>query len=467
MYTSLEELNEWLSTPMEGRIEFKEAKNTYGAEKLMQYCVAIANEGGGKFILGVTNLIPRKIVGTHAFENTEGIQSTIFERLKFRVDVEERQHRDGRVVIFHVPSRPRGLPYAYNGQHWMRVGEELHIMSQDQLRAIFDEGKPDWLSEFALMNVADQEILRLLDIDTYFRLTKQPQVQDNILQILERERLIEKVGKNFSITNLGAILFAKKLDPFEGVKRKAVRVIVYEGTDKPSKRITDITGNMGYAVGFERLINFISNYLPKNEVIGKALRETVPMYPDIAIRELVANAIIHQDLNETGTSVIIEIYADRVEISNPGIPSISPEHFIDEFQSRNERLANLMRRLRICEETGRGIDYVIKSVEAFQLPAPDFRAGERRTMAILFGHKEIDEMDGGDRIRACYQHCVLKFVMEERMTNQSLRERFKLPESKSDLISRIIHEAVDAKLVRLANPESASKRYSQYVPYWA
>jgi ATP-dependent DNA helicase RecG len=465
--TTIEELNEWLNIPAEGQIEFKEAKNTYSTEKVMQYCVAIANEGGGKLILGVTNSVPRKIVGTHAFENIQDIQSKIFERLKFRVDVEEKQHRDGRLVIFHIPPRPRGLAYEYNGQHWMRIGEELQIMSQDQLRAIFDEGKPDWLSELALTNIGEEDVVRLLDIDTYFRLTKRQPPQNSVLQILEREKLVVKSRKKFSITNLAAILFAKALDDFDGAKRKAVRVIVYEGKDKPSKRITDVTGKMGYAVGFERLIDFISKYLPTNEIIGKALRETVPMYPDIAIRELVANAIIHQDFNETGTSVIIEIYADRIEISNPGIPSIPPDHFIDEFQSRNERLANLMRRLRICEETGRGIDYVIKAVEAFQLPAPDFRVGERRTLAVLFGHKELDEMDTDDRIRACYQHCVLKLVMQEKMTNQSLRERFKLPESKTDLISRIIHETVNAKLIKLANPESASKRYTQYVPYWA
>ena len=304
-------------------------------------------------------------------------------------------------------------------------------------------------------------------IDTYFRLTNRQRPQSDVFQIMERERLIEKARKKYSITNLAVILFAKALDVFDAAKRKAVRVIVYEGRDKPSKRIGDITGNLGYAVGFERLIDFVSKHLPTNEIIGKALRETVPMYPDIAIRELVANALIHQDFNETGTSGIIEIYADRIEISNPGIPTIAPDRLIEEFQSRNERLANLMRRMRICEETGRGIDSAITAVEAFQLPAPDFRAGERRTLAVLFGHKELKEMDANDKIRACYQHCVLKFVMNEKMTNQSLRERFKLPESKTDLISRIIHETADAGLIRLANPESPSKRYTRYVPYWA
>jgi ATP-dependent DNA helicase RecG len=342
-------------------------------------------------------------------------------------------------------------------------------MSPDRLREIFAEGKPDWFSEIAIANVKESQILTLLDWGTYFLLTKQPLLSDQgIIELFERERLIVKNNENeYSITNLGAILFAKEINYFPNLSRKAIRVIVYEGKNKAARTKKDTVGTKGYAVGFEGLINFISSYLPKNEVIGKAFRETVQMYPDIAIRELVANAIIHQDYTEGGTSIIIEIYHDRIEISNPGIPFIAVERFIDEFQSRNEHLASLMRRMRICEEKGSGIDKVIGSVEAYQLPAPDFRAGERRTTVILFGHKEIEDMENNDKVRACYQHCVLKWVMEERMTNQSLRERFKLPEAKSDLISRIIHDATEANLVKLSNPDSTSRRYAQYVPFWA
>ena len=470
MPTTTEEFNKWLDVPYEdGHIEFKEAKNQYPTEKIMCYCVGIANEGGGKFILGITNTIPRKIVGTQAFTNVQDIQSKIFQTLEFRVDVEELNHPEGRVIIFHIPSRPKGVPYHYNGKHFMRVGEELHVMSTDRLREIFSEGKPDWFSEIALANVGETDIYELLDIEIYFKLTKQPlPLEESVLERFEQERLIVRNKKgNFSITNLGAILFAKKLKHFPDLERKAIRLIVYDGKDKTAPTKTDNVGLRGYVVGFEPLINFISSFLPKNEVIGKAFRETVQMYPDIAIRELVANAIIHQDYTETGTSVIVEVYNDRIEITNPGLPFIPLERFIDEFQSRNERLAALMRRLRICEEKGSGIDKVISSVEAFQLPAPDFRAGERRTNIILFGHKEFEDMESQDKIRACYQHCVLKWVMEQRMTNQSLRERFKLSESKADLVSRIIHDAVEANLIKSANPESTSRRYTQYIPHWA
>lgn len=469
MTTTTEQLNAWLAIQDEGCIEFKEAKNSYSEIKIFQYCIAITNEGGGKLILGIANEKPRQVIGTHACPNIQDIESRIFEILKFRVVAEEVHHDDKRVLIFHIPSRPNGIPREYKGAYLMRVGEETHPMTPDQLRKIFDEGKPDWFSEFAISRLRSENVFDLLHVDTYFRLTGQPlpTSQEEILRRLEQEHLIARVVSDFSITNLGAILFAKKLNAFPDLERKAVRVIVYDGNNKTAPTREDIVGVRGYASGFERLIDFMGSHLPRNEIIGRALRETVPMYPSIAVRELVANALIHQDFDETGTSVIIEIYSDRIEISNPGIPPIATDRFIDEFVSRNERLASLMRRMRICEEKGSGIDKVIGSVEAYQLPAPDFRAGERRTQAILFAHKGIEEMDNTDRIRACYQHCALKYVMEERMTNQSLRERFKLSEAKSDLISRIIHDAVEAGYIKPANPENTSRRYTQYIPHWA
>ncbi len=266
--------------------------------------------------------------------------------------------------------------------------------------------------------------------------------------------------------NLGALLFAKDLKDFTTVAPKGPRVVGYAGKNKLKMRI-DRFGSRGYVYGFENLIDFINAQLPPNIIIGKAFREEYKMFPDIAVRELVANALIHQDFNEDGMFVTVEIYADRMEISNPGVPPIATDRLIDADKSRNESLADLMRRLRICERAGSGIDKVIVAVEAWQLPAPDFRTGEREFSVVLFSHTEFDEMSRNDKIRACFQHCVLKYVMNEKMTNQSLRERFNLSEAKSHLVSRVIRETVDAGHIKLDDPESTSRRYSRYIPYWA
>jgi predicted HTH transcriptional regulator len=207
--------------------------------------------------------------------------------------------------------------------------------------------------------------------------------------------------------------------------------------------------------------------LPQNEVIKDALRAEVKLVPEIAIRELAANALIHQDLTMSGASVMIEIYLNRLAISNPGEPIVPVERFIDGYQSRNERLATLMRRMGICEEKSSGIDRVVQTAELYQLPAPDFRVSNSRTLVLIYGPRPFDEMDRDDRIRACYQHCALKWVMTERMTNQSLRERFRLPESKSAIVSQIISATMEAELIKPDEKVGGSRKFARYLPFWA
>jgi predicted HTH transcriptional regulator len=164
---------------------------------------------------------------------------------------------------------------------------------------------------------------------------------------------------------------------------------------------------------------------------------------------------------------MVEIYDDRIEISNPGKPVVPPERYIDENLSRNERLAGLMRRLGACEEKGSGIDKVVMQVEIYQLPAPDFRTTLNRTVSVVFGHRQFDAMTRADRIRACYQHAALKYVMNEHMTNRSLRERFGLGEDKSALVSQVIAAAIEEGLVKPDESVGASKRLARYLPVWA
>jgi len=436
MPTTPEQIDLWRKSPSESqRLEFKEAKTQLDNRKLYGYCVAIANEGGGLLILGVGDKPPRPIVGTAAFNDPVAMAAKLFHAVGFRVDIEEVLHPDGRVVVFHIPSRPRGTAYHLNGAYLMRSGEELVPMSEDQLRRIFAEGGPDWLEEQSRTGLNYQDVVELLDTQTYFELLKlaYPSERDGVINRLLSERLVDVGEDGLSIRRLGALLLAKKLDDFPDVSRKAPRVVVYSGTSKVETKL-DQKGIKGYAVGFQGLVRFVMSQLPQNEVIEDALRREVKLLPEIVIRELVANALIHQDFREVGTSMMVEVYSNRVEISSPGEPIVPVDRFIDGYQSRNERLADLMRRFGICEEKSSGIDKVVHAAEVFQLPAPDFRAGHRRTQVIIYGPKDFEDMDRDHRIRACYQHCALKCVMAEQMTNQSLRERFDLPEAKSAIV---------------------------------
>lgn len=469
MPTTPAQIDLWRSVSSEHqRLEFKEAKTQFDNRKLYEYCVALANEGGGYLLLGVSDKPPRAVVGTAAFDNPVAMAEKLFEAVGFRVDIEAVQHPDGRVLVFHIPSRPRGTAYHLDGKYLMRAGEALVPMSEDQLRRIFAEGGPDWLEEHTKQGLDAQEVIELLDTQTFFELLKLPYPTDQagVLDRLAKERLIDSPDGSYAIRRIGALLLAKRLADFEELARKSPRVVVYQGSSKLETKL-DQTGTKGYAVGFQGLIRFIMGQLPQNEVIENALRKEVKLVPEIIIRELVANALIHQDLTMTGVSVMVEIYANRVEISNPGEPVVPVTRFIDGYQSRNERVADLMRRMGICEEKSSGIDKVVGAAEVYQLPAPDFRVGLRRTIVMIFGPKPFEEMDRDDRIRACYQHCALKWVMSERMTNQTLRERFRLPESKIASVSQVIAAAIEASMIKPDEKMGASRKFARYLPFWA
>ena len=350
----------------------------------------------------------------------------------------------------------------------MRSGESLVPMSEDRLRNIFGEGKPDWLEEYSKTGLDAQQVIDLLDTQGFFELLKLPYPTDRggVVERLLHERLIDEVNGTYSIRRLGAAMLAKSLASFPDLERKGPRIVVYTGTSKLETKL-DRTGTRGYAVGFQNLVRFVASQLPQNEVVQDALRREEKLVPEIVIRELLANAEIHQDFNISGTSLMIEIYSDRLEISNPGKPEVPVERFIDGYRSRNERLASLMRRFGICEEKSSGIDKVVQAAEVYQLPAPDFLSGLERTIAIIYGPKKFEEMGRDDRIRACYQHCALKFVMSERMTNQSLRERFSLPESKSTIASQVIAATIEVGLVKPDDKVGGSRKYARYLPFWA
>lgn len=469
MPTTPEQIDIWRAAPSEhGRLEFKEAKNQFDNDKLKQYCVALANEGGGYLLLGVADKPPRAVVGTAAFNDPVGMETKLFQALGFRVDIEEVAHPGGRILVFHIPSRPRGTAYSLDGRYLMRAGEALVAMSEDQLRRIFAEGAPDWLEEPSRAGLDAQQVVDLLDTQTFFELMRlpYPTERSGVIERLVGERLVDPVQGRYAIRRLGALLLAKRLEDFPDLARKAPRVVVYTGASKLETRL-DQTGTKGYAVGFQGLVGFVMGQLPQNEVIEDALRREVKLLPELVIRELVANALIHQDLAIGGASVMVEIYSNRVEFSNPGEPIVPAERFIDGYQSRNERLASLMRRMGICEEKGSGIDRVVEAAEVFQLPAPDVHVIHRRTVVTIFGPRSFEDMDREARIRACYQHCALKQVMGEHMTNQSLRERFRLEESKASNISQVIAATIEAGLVKPDERVGGSRKFARYLPFWA
>lgn len=164
---------------------------------------------------------------------------------------------------------------------------------------------------------------------------------------------------------------------------------------------------------------------------------------------------------------MIEIFSTRMEVTNPGVPLVATDRFLDSPpQSRNEALASFMRRINICEERGTGIDKVVFETELYQLPAPVFEVTERHTRSLLFASKSFADMSKEERIRACYLHCCLRYVKREATHNSSLRERFRIEQKNQAQVSRVIKDTVNAGLIRAYDPDAGTKSM-HYVPCWA
>lgn len=477
-------LKELRSLPRE--TEWVEFKHNADVEQLGEYISALANSAAllGKqtayLVYGVDDTT-HEIIGTsfkpslqkHKQQEVENwLLQKLAPKIHFRFyEFLAGENDDVAVVILEIQPATHN-PVQFDGVEYIRSGSYKKKLKEfpEKERALwraFD--KTPFEQQLATSSITDEEVLKLLEYPAYFDLTGLP-LPDNragILAALKTDRLIQPaVGGQWNITNLGAILFAKKLQSFAHLSRKAVRLIQYKGNSR-IETVRELEGSKGYAVGFEGLIDYLKTLLPSNEEIGKAFRKEVPMYPELAIRELVANAIIHQDFSLTGTGPVIEVFDTRMEIVNPGTPLVATERFLDSPpQSRNEALASFMRRVNICEERGSGIDKVVIQTELYQLPAPIFEVTSNHTRSVLFGHKDFAEMDKEDRIRACYLHCCLRYVNREHMNNASLRQRFGIAQKNQAQVSRVIKDTVNAGFIRPYDAEAGSKAM-RYVPCWA
>ena len=314
-----------------------------------------------------------------------------------------------------------------------------------------------------------EDIIRLLQVDAYFTLLKipQPTEKDAVIHYLNEDRIIRKQDNGlYSITNLGALLFAKDLNEFARLGRKSMRVVQYKGKNRLLLQKEE-SFVQGYAVCFENIVRYVNALLPSNEDVNTVQLSTISKFPLPSIREAIANSLIHQDLYITGAAPVVEIFENRVEVTNPGTPLVDVLRIIDNPpKSRNEKLASLMRRLKMCEELGRGWDRMVLACEAQFLPAPRIDVFQDSTKVTLFSKIEFSNIPMEEKLWSCYLHACLMYVQGEVLTNKSLRDRFGVKETSAGSVSRLIKESVREKLIKPIDPDTA-KRYMKYIPIWA
>jgi len=450
-------------------------------EKLSNHLSAFANNpGGGFLIFGIDNKTKQPVgISSH---DSERVITTLSNRARGTLTPEViiehshflyQQHNLLAIFIHESSTKPVHMKNGTIEDSYIRSGGSTRKASRNEVGGLMLNSRiPRWEELNATSLLAENEVLALLDCYAIHELLKRPTPSTNqeITHWLETEKMIKKSNdEGYYITNFGAISAARSLNNFDDLARKTIRVIRYKGLNKLATE-KEFPSEKGYAIGFHQLIQFIRISLPESEIIRDAFRQEDSVYPEIALRELIANALIHQDFTIRGKSPMIEIFDDRIEITNPGtlIASKNVDRLIGTSpESRNEILAQAFRRYHICEERGTGFVKTIVAIELFGLPPLKFEQGENYFKVILSSPRQFANMSRDERIQACYQHAVIKHLSNSSMTNTSLRERFKMHEKQRAMISRLIKEALAAKVIKAKDIKSKSSKHIEYLPYWA
>ncbi|GHT51072.1 hypothetical protein AGMMS49982_07600 [Bacteroidia bacterium] len=444
-------------------------------ERLAQHLCAFSNQsGGGFFAFGVND-------DATLFSLSKEEADAIIQRLGniARNNLTQAvliQHaildfESYSLLFVHVPENREKPVFPRGGtiydSYRRSAGQTVKMTRQEVKQLIAETQGFSFDEQTAWEQATADDVLNLLDYDSYFQLTGRnlPENKTAVLETLSDANFVVQQNDYWKITNLGALLFARDLTKFKGLEYKTLRIVIYTGKNRieayPEQNFKE-----GYACGFEHFTQFIMERTSV-EVIEKALRVKKESYPEVAIREILANSLIHQDLRQNGMYVMVEIFSDRIEITNPGAPLVDVNRFIDTPpKSRNERIALLMRLFDICEQRGSGIDRAITAIETSFLPAPEFIRGEDYTKVFIYPKKTFAQMTKEDRIRACYQHCCLKYMEKEHMTNQSLRVRFEIEDKNYPMVSKLMKETCNSGLIKEYQPENKSRKFTSYIPYW-
>lgn len=443
-------------------------------DRLAQHICAFANHsGGGMFAFGLNDdgffcSMTKSLID----EITKKLGNIAHNNLSSSIDIDHAvlSYEDHPVLFVYVPEqreKPIHLRSKDIRESYCRSNGQTVRMSDLQVRNMLATSQGLAFEErIAKDGLSKEKVLSLLDYKKFFELIDKdvPQSADSILARLKEYSCCEGKDDCWRITNLGAILFANNLEDFKELHNRHIIIRKYIGTNNRNIQLEHIS-EYGYAVGFEDLIQFVIKCVSTENIDVK--REDISAYPRVSIREFIANALVHQDFGISGIAITIEIFANRMVITNPGAPLNDVNRLIDlPPNSRNEQLAEKMFLLGFCERRGSGMDRAIAAIESMHLPAPKIVKEETCTRITLYPHKEFTDMTKEERIEACYQHACL--LNEDGFTtnNQSVRERFNIKKTHSSVASRIIADTLDAGLIKISNSDIRSKKYATYVPYY-
>ena len=427
----MHQLESLLKAKEDENLEFKEAKSRYSFEDLTKYCCAIANEGGGKVVLGVTDKRPRRVVGTHAFGQPEGTRRTLIELLHIGIDFTVVTHPDGRVLIFHVPPRPFGMPIKYKGVYWTREADSLVPMSEDKLRSIFAEIGHDFSADvcpaarWADLDAAAIEDFRRRWIDKSKNMALTNLSQEQLLR--DAEAAVEE-----GITYAALILFGTRQALGKHLGQSEV-VFEYRSSDASGPAQDRKEYRQGFYTYYDDLWRRVNLRNDLQHFQDGLFVLDIPTFAERPVREAILNAVSHRDY-QLGGSVFIRQYPRRIVIESPGgLPlDVNLENILDRQSPRNRRIADTFTKCGLVERSGQGMNLMFEQSIQQGKPLPDFTGTDRYRVVVALHGQVLDpkfvqflEKIGRDTLRTFSTHdfLVLDLVHREQPVPPALQSR--------------------------------------------
>ncbi len=394
MIISSQQLQEWFNAKEGEHLEFKEAKNNFHFEKLVKYCAALANEGGGSIILGVTDKRPRRVVGSQAFTDLERTKAGLIDKLHLRIEAAEIMHADGRVLVFTAPPRPIGMPVAVEGAYWMRAGEDLAPMTPDMLRRIFDEAGPDFSAE--ICPKATPADLDPAAVEDFRQRWRDESGNDTLAtmssgQLLEDADLITAEGVTYA-----ALILLGKAKSLGRFLAQAEVIFEYRSSEAPGPANQRDEYRQGFLTFFDKLWQTINLRNDKQHYQERFVMHHIDTFREGSVREAILNAVSHRDYRHPG-SVFLRQFPRRLEVVSPGgLPTgITPRNIIDKQFPRNRRIAESLLRCGLVERAGQGANRMLVESVRDSKPLPDYSPSDDHEVFLRLD----GEMQDADFVR--------------------------------------------------------------------
>lgn len=381
MAYSTSEIEALLKERENEHLEFKEAKNQFDNDRLAKYCAALANEGGGKMVLGVTDKMPRRVVGTQAFPSLPKIKSDLIEALNLRIEVDEISHPDGRVLVFTVPSRAVGVAVRFKNIYWMRRDENVVPMTDDMIRRIFDENRLDFSSEINPdASIDDLDPLAIIELRArWHRKSK----NDRLLETSDEQLLSDaELSLDGRITDAALLLLGTEKSVGRLLPQSEV-IFEYRSSEASGPAQLRREFRKGFLLYQDELWTLINARNDLQFFQSGLYKIPIQTFNETVVREAILNAVSHRDYNAAG-SIFVRQTPKTMEFTSPGgFPQgINLENVLWRQSPRNRRLAEVLSKCGLVERSGQGVNLMFEeSIKESKL-LPDFSGSDAHTVDL-------------------------------------------------------------------------------------